>query len=196
MQKGAYAKGIAKRDEILRTALDVIARNGYRRTSVRELADEVRLSQAGLLHYFASKDELFVEILRKRDEVDLAMTLESGLTGVDALIAIVRHNAEVPGLVELYSVLSAEATEPSHPAHAFIGARYVQLREALRDDIRERQKRGDVPAHLDADQLAVAVVALSDGLQTQWLLDPAIDMAGTIERTWAAMIGRPDAPRP
>lgn len=196
MQKGAYAKGIAKRDEILRTALDVIARNGYRRTSVRELADEVKLSQAGLLHYFASKDELFVEILRKRDEVDFAMTQEAGLTGIEALIAIVRHNAEVPGLVELYSVLSAEATEPSHPAHAFIGARYIELREALRDGIREQQQHGDVPSDLDADQLAVAVVALSDGLQTQWLLDPTIDMAGTIERSWAAMIRRRDAARP
>jgi len=38
-QRGSYAKGIAKREEILTAALDVIARNGYRRTSVRELAD-------------------------------------------------------------------------------------------------------------------------------------------------------------
>ena len=45
---------------------------GYRRTSVRELADAVGLSQAGLLHYFSSKEELFQEILRKRDEVDMA----------------------------------------------------------------------------------------------------------------------------
>jgi AcrR family transcriptional regulator len=71
-QRGSYAKGIAKREEILTSALDVIARNGYRRTSVRELADAVGLSQAGLLHYFSSKEELFQEIVRKRDEVDLA----------------------------------------------------------------------------------------------------------------------------
>jgi AcrR family transcriptional regulator len=196
MQKGAYAKGVAKRGEILRTALDVIARNGYRRTSVRELADEVGLSQAGLLHYFASKEELFVELLRTRDEVDLAMTQQTGVTGIDALIAIVRHNAEVPGLVELYAVLSAEATEPSHPAHAFIGERYRMLRSALSDDIRDRQQRGEVADGLDAEQLAVAVIALTDGLQVQWLLDRNVDMAGTIARTWASMIGQPDAPRP
>ncbi len=196
MQKGAYAKGIAKREEILRTALEVIARNGYRRTSVRELADEVELSQAGLLHYFASKDELFIQILRKRDEVDLAMTQEAGLTGMEALIAIVRHNAEVPGLVELYSVLSSEATEPSHPAHAFITERYAGLRSALGDHIREQQQSGEVPAGLDTDELARSVIALADGLQTQWLLDPTLDMAGTIERTWAAMIGRQAPARP
>ncbi|HEY5230670.1 MAG TPA: helix-turn-helix domain-containing protein, partial [Galbitalea sp.] len=57
--KGSYAKGVAKREEILRTALEVFARQGYRGTSLRELADAVNLSQAGLLHYFDSKEELF-----------------------------------------------------------------------------------------------------------------------------------------
>lgn len=71
-RRGSYAKGIAKREEILSRALDVIAREGYAGASVKELAAEVGLSQAGLLHYFGSKEELFAAILRKRDEVDLA----------------------------------------------------------------------------------------------------------------------------
>ena len=53
-----------KRREILDAALEVVARNGYSRTSVRELADAVGLSQAGLLHYFDSKEHLFAEVLR------------------------------------------------------------------------------------------------------------------------------------
>ena len=69
-RRGSYAKGVAKREEILTRALDVIAREGYRGASVKELADAVGLSQAGLLHYFDSKEELFTEILRKRDELD------------------------------------------------------------------------------------------------------------------------------
>ena len=71
-RRGSYAKGVAKREEILERALEVIAREGYRGASVKELADAVGLSQAGLLHYFDSKEELFTEIVRKRDEVDLA----------------------------------------------------------------------------------------------------------------------------
>ena len=71
-QRGSYAKGVAKREEILATALEVIAREGYRGASVKVLAEAVGLSQAGLLHYFDSKDELFTEILRKRDDLDLA----------------------------------------------------------------------------------------------------------------------------
>ena len=70
-RRGSYAKGVAKREEILERALEVIAREGYRGASVKELAEAVGLSQAGLLHYFDSKEELFTEILRKRDEVDM-----------------------------------------------------------------------------------------------------------------------------
>src|SRR6478736_945527 len=71
-RRGAYAKGVAKREEILEAALEVIAREGWHGASVKELADAVGLSQAGLLHYFDSKEELFIEIVRKRDEVDMA----------------------------------------------------------------------------------------------------------------------------
>jgi AcrR family transcriptional regulator len=58
---------LPQRSEILDVALDLFSRNGYDRTSVREIARRVDLSQAGLLHYFNSKEELFTEVLRRRD---------------------------------------------------------------------------------------------------------------------------------
>src|SRR5215467_9210610 len=125
-RRGSYAKGVAKREEILERALDVIAREGYRGASVKELADAVGLSQAGLLHYFDSKEELFTAILRKRDEVDSA---GFGLYAADGTIAhgdlqagylgVIRHNADVPGLVQLFARLSVDAADPDHPAHDF-----------------------------------------------------------------------------
>ena len=69
-RRGPYAKGIAKRQEILRVALDVIAAQGINGTSIKELAAAVDLSQAGLLHYFNSKEDLFLQILRARDEAE------------------------------------------------------------------------------------------------------------------------------
>lgn len=172
-----YAKGLAKREEILRTALDVIARTGYRQTSVRELAAAVGLSQAGLLHYFASKEELFAEILFKRDQVDQARTEPETTNMPDLLVSIVRHNQDVPGLVQLYSQFSVEAAHSAHPAHDAFVERYERLRRMFADDLRTRQDAGTVPAHLDADRLAVLLMAVADGLQTQWLLDPGVDMA-------------------
>lgn len=183
-RRGSYAKGVAKREEILTAALDVIARNGYRRTSVRELADAVGLSQAGLLHYFSSKEELFQEILRKRDEVDASAFEGQRDTPIEGFFAVIRHNSEVPGLVQLYAQVSTEAGDPEHPAHEFFIERYRQFRAMFSQLIRDEQAAGRVDADLDADRIANLFLAAADGLQTQWMLDPSIDMADHVAYLW------------
>ncbi|MEF3402794.1 TetR/AcrR family transcriptional regulator [Agromyces sp. CCNWLW203] len=183
-RRGSYAKGVAKREEILTTALDVIARNGYRRTSVRELADAVGLSQAGLLHYFSSKEELFQEILRKRDEVDTeTFDIHTGRP-IEAFFQVIRHNSEVPGLVQLYAQLSTAAGDADHPAHAFFVERYVQFRTLFVGMLRDEQAAGRLDPDLDIDRIGNLFLAAADGLQTQWMLDPSIDMAEHVAYLW------------
>lgn len=190
--RGSYAKGVAKREEILTAALDVIARNGYRRTSVRELADAVGLSQAGLLHYFSSKEELFQEILRKRDEVDMANYGVDTEQSIDGLLALVAHNTDVPGLVQLYAQVSTEAAgDPEHPAHQFFIARYGTIRGAFAELIRREQAAGRIDVDIDADSTAALLVAATDGLQTQWMLDPAFDMVEHIRLFWNLVTRKP-----
>ena len=182
-QRGAYAKGIAKREEILTTALEVIVREGFSGASVRQLADAVGLSQAGLLHYFASKDELFTEVLRKRDEVDAVGMDAAGPDPAalfDGFLALIRHNADVPGLVQLYVHLSAAATDPAHDGHEYFRERVAQIRSRFAPAIAELQASGDLPSSLEPEQLSRILIALADGLQEQWLMDPSIDMAGDI----------------
>lgn len=185
--KGPYAKGIAKREEILTTALGVIARNGYRRTSVRELADAVGLSQAGLLHYFTSKEELFTEVLRKRDEVDRETYIDGTEDPLEAFVGVIRHNADVPGLVQLYSRLAVDATDAEHAAHDFFVERFAGDRTEITAAIAAEQKAGRIDAGLDPERLASVILAAADGLQTQWLLDPSIDMAAHLSELWRAL---------
>lgn len=182
-QRGSYAKGIAKREEILSTALEVIAREGYRGASVKELADAAGLSQAGLLHYFDSKDELFTAILRKRDELDLeTYRTESTLDPFRVFLQVVRHNAEVPGLVELYTRLNAEASDHGHPAHAFFAERRAGMQAMFAGLVEEGKLAGRYPTDVDTASLGLVITAVADGLQTLWLQDPTIDMASEIER--------------
>ncbi|RXZ45750.1 TetR/AcrR family transcriptional regulator [Agromyces binzhouensis] len=178
-RRGAYAKGVAKREEILAAALEVIAREGYGRASVRELADAVGLSQAGLLHYFGTKEELFAAVLRKRDEIDLARFEErtGDVTAFEGLRQTIGRNADVPGLIQLYVRLSAEATDPTHPAHAFFTERTRTFRVFVASDIRRMQAEGTARTDIDAEQAAMLILASADGLQVQWLMDPTIDMA-------------------
>src|SRR5690625_7571158 len=132
-RRGSYAKGIAKREEILTEALRVIAEAGLHGASVKAIAEAVDLSPAGLLHYFDSKEKLFTEVLRKRDERDsqqftggryeeLLATLhapgQAGLDDIDTarqfFIEVTAANAQDPRRIHLYSHLGVESREPQH----------------------------------------------------------------------------------
>ncbi|MFF1879053.1 TetR family transcriptional regulator [Leifsonia sp. NPDC058230] len=185
-KKGSYAKGIAKREEILTTALDVFAQKGYRGASLREIAESVGLSQAGLLHHFASKEELFSEVLRKRDEVDVTGA-SSRAPGFDALVDVVRHNAQVPGLVQLYATISADAADEDHPGHAYFVERYRLFIGQLAQHVRAEQAAGRLDPGLDPLQIARLAIAVADGMQVQWMLDDSADMAETLEYFWTTL---------
>lgn len=178
--RGAYAKGVAKREEILDAALAVVASHGYRKASVREIAEAAGLSPAGLLHYFGTKEELFVAILRARDDRD-----EREYAGEDstaALLAVVAHNASVPGLVQLYSQLAAEAGDPEHPAHAYFIERTERIESVTRAQVIADQKAGLLRDDVDPAWVVRMLHAVADGLQNAWMLDPTIDMAAEIEQ--------------
>ncbi|WP_137845483.1 TetR/AcrR family transcriptional regulator [Microbacterium sp. 2FI] len=185
-RRGSYAKGVAKREEILERALEVIAREGYRGASVKELADAVGLSQAGLLHYFDSKEELFTAIMRKRDEVDLAhfaptiIETPSVAELREGYVGVIRHNSDVPGLVQLYSQMAVDAADPQHPAHEFFLERGANLRGMFASALAAHSASGEISDRADPETLARIFQAVADGLQLQWMLEPDVDMAGIV----------------
>lgn len=188
--RGPYAKGRAKREEILDLALELFSRKGYDRTSIREIARAVGLSQAGLLHHFSSKEELFTEVLRRRDvrSEQLHAPGAGDPVCVEGLVSIVGHNPEDPGLIRLYVAMSAESTDVDSPARAFFEQRYRELRAGLAEDVRAKQASGELAADLDPEGIASILIAAADGLQIQWLLDPAgTDMGAHLEGLWAAL---------
>ena len=190
--RGPYAKGLAKREEILDAALELFASHGYDRTSVREIARLTGLTQAGLLHHFSSKEELFVEVLRRRDrrsQQDFADDFDHGRHTVEGLIAVVRHNAEEAGLVRLYVAMSAESTADDSPAREFFEARFRDLEAEVAADVRAKQADGLIAADLDPDAVASLLLAAADGLQVQWLLDPSgLDMGARLGQLWQALL--------
>lgn len=173
---GRYAKGEERRRAILRAALELIARNGFRNATLADIADEVGLTKAGVLHYFRSKNELYAEVLRLRDELG---TPDEGLD-LDGFVAIMRANTEVSGLVHLFTAMAAAAVEPDHDAHDFFVGRYADVRGLLEEAVRAAVDDGRLRADLDPERFARMLVALADGLQVQWLLDPSFDMGDDV----------------
>ncbi|MFS0853318.1 TetR/AcrR family transcriptional regulator [Microbacterium sp. 179-I 3D4 NHS] len=181
--RGRYAKGVAKREEILQVALEVVAEFGYRKASNREIAERVGLTQPGLTHYFGSREELYIEVLRARDQRDLGEYYAPDPT-FEGFLQIVSHNVSVPGLVRLYVEFSAEATIPGHPAREYFTERYDWLRQLLTGMITRAQESGDLGPTLVPTIAVDIIIATADGLQVQWLLDPGVDMVERLSRLW------------
>ena len=176
-ERRPYAKGIARRRQIIQNAIAEFAERGVDGTSLRTLSEAIGVSHATLQHYFASRDELLIEVYRAHEEHAVAAADGLG-DAVEVMAASAERNRTIPGLVRLYATLATDALQESHPATTeFIGARFRQLRDDLADRIRTAQEAGAVAADIEPHDAAALVIAASDGLQVQWLLDPdAVDV--------------------
>ena len=183
---GPYLKGLAKRREILDAALELIATNGYASTSLQQIADATNITKAGLLYHFGSKENLLTEVLRRRDERDIASFPDDGNSD-PRITRIVHHNSEVPGLVELYSALLQEGINREHPAHDFFTERYRRVTRNVAADIGHGIDAGALRADLNPELLSRILIAVTDGMQQQWQYDRSIDVAAHVDYLWSLL---------
>jgi len=193
--RGGYAKGRATREEILDSAMQLFGEVGYRTASLREVSARVGISHPGLLHHFPSKAALLEAVLVRRDEVDGAAfqaDLAAGMDFLDALVRIVERNAARPGIVELFAVLSAEATSPEHPAHGYFQDRYRRIVADTTTGFERWRDEGRLREGIDPQTAARLIVAVMDGLQVQFLLDDGtpdarVDMPAALRQQISAL---------
>lgn len=178
-KRGPYAKSEERRQTILDAAHAVFAARGYRGGSLQDVADRAGMSQTSLLHYFPSKRDLLMSVLERRDEITSGAfpdDMEEGLA--DSVIRTALYNEDIPGVIELYTVLCAESVTDEHPGRDYFTERYERLRAGYGRRFEELAAVGRLRPGVDPDQAATSLVALWDGLQTQWLLAPdQVDVA-------------------
>ncbi|WEV64827.1 TetR/AcrR family transcriptional regulator [Bifidobacterium sp. ESL0732] len=196
--KHGYAKGSARREQILNTASRFFAEKGYHRATILDIAAACDISRAGLLYYFPTKEKLLEAVLQARDKEERARFVpfvnNSGAMGVlQGMVKLAEHNRLIPGLIELFVHLSSEASNPAHPAHDYFVARYARIRKDTARTIRTAKKNKYIRSNVDANDASLRLTALMDGLQTQWLLDNEINMATPIQNMleeWMTPQGR------
>jgi AcrR family transcriptional regulator len=176
--RGPYPKGVRRRQQILDSAIAQFARRGLDRTSLRTVGEAIGVSHAALRHYFSSRDELLVEVYRAheaRAAADASPEASSvAESAVGMIIEAAERNRSIPGLVELYAALTTDALQEQHAVtRQFVRERFRSLRQALAARIESGQRAGRVAADVSPLDAAALVIAASDGLQVQWLLDPA-----------------------
>lgn len=162
-----------RRGLILAAATRLIAEFGFRGVSLETIAGECGLTKAGLQHHYPSKDALLVAVLRERDDSDRDFIAQyrSDDVSKSAVLArfreIIRRTASQREIVRLFTTLSAEALDETHPAHDYFRHRLAEGRESF------LQGRADLYRH--PETAAVDYIAFIDGLQLAWLRDASID---------------------
>ncbi|MEU6626309.1 TetR/AcrR family transcriptional regulator [Streptomyces litmocidini] len=186
------ARSEERRADILRAALEVIAERGYRGATLGSVAERVGLTQQGLLHYYPTKEALLVAVLEERDRWDTSGGRDREGWRLDLLESLVEYNAMRPGIVQTFSALLGESVTDGHPAREFFTERYTQVRANMADVLRlEFGER--LPGGLTPERAAPLLTAVMDGLQYQWLLDPAsVDMPGAFRDFLRLLSGSED----
>jgi len=172
-RRGPYAGSAERRVAIVDAAFEVFATKGYVGGSLRDVAGVVGMSQTSLLHYFPSKSALLLAVLERRDAVSDRPAAPPDCGGlVETVLGQARHNESVPGLISLYAVLAGEAVTAGNPGSEYVRERFGRLRAEYGDALRALEARGRLRPGVDPDRAAAGLVALWDGIQLQWLLDP------------------------
>lgn len=191
--RGPYAKTAERRAAIIAAARTVFASHGYRSGSVQEVADRCGISQSAVLHHFPAKEDLLLAVLADRD--DRGDDIKEGLA-LEAGVALqASHNTGTPGIIELYTTLCAESTSREHPAHEYFAERFRRARTSFGEQFRALGEEGRLRAGVDPALAGAGLVALWDGAQLQWLLDPDAVDVGAALRHYLDLVLLPESDR-
>jgi AcrR family transcriptional regulator len=189
-----------RRAQILDEAIRIIGQRGYHGFSIQELAQRCGLTNAGLLYYFSSKDQLLIAVLEDRDRRDKeAVPSIAGLTEQDrsrtelplatilgVFRAIVERNTTQPELVRLHTVLRSEALDTDHPAHDYFRRREAAILDAFTHMV--------APHAPNPRSTARQIVAVIGGLEQQWLgAGQAFNLVAECDRAIAMLLAQPRA---
>jgi AcrR family transcriptional regulator len=195
--RGPYAKSADVRRRIVEACAEAIGEAGFRGATMKDIARRAGISHTGLLHHYASKEQLLGAVLRLRvDEsteyLRSARALDPADNPLEALrgmLAVLADDERRPGLVELHCTLSAEASSPDHPAHRYYAERSRLARDFYRRAFAALAERGQLRSTTDPEVLATMTVSLHHGLEAQWLLNrESVDIPATFRAFLGSLV--------
>lgn len=191
--RGNYAVTAARRESILNAALEIFGKSGYNGSSVKQVATAVGMTEAGVLHHFGTKSNLLIEVLRVRDDAStqfIPPDAASPLMFVSGWLNLMAFNVGQPGIVDLFTKLAAESTDVDHPAHTYFKDRYVYVSKFCEEYFDRLSASSYMASGADSRTLAIALIALADGLQLQWLHDRTVDICAELTSFFKSVLSQ------
>lgn len=172
----------ARRRQIVETAIQTIARQGFSQASLAEIAKTAGISKGVISYHFGGKDELVEEILRillKQPAEYIKRRVGEFDSALDKLTAYVEANFEFmeahrDGYVALVDLWGRRVDE-GHQTH-FNADAYEPSRHYLARILEEGREKGEIRS-LPARTTASLIQATIDGVMLQWVFDEsAVDL--------------------
>jgi AcrR family transcriptional regulator len=183
-KRGPYAKSARTRQRAVEAAIELFSVTGFHGATLTDVAEKLGMTLTGLQHHFPDKDSLLAAVLAERDRRSREETpILPDEDATEKFIEIALRNQRQPLLTELHTVLSAEATDTGHPAHEYFIERYARERAGGGRYFQRLIDQGQLGESAVPEDLATLLIAISDGLQLQWLLDhDAVDVENQLRR--------------
>lgn len=188
-RRGPYAKTRGRLTAVADATLAIIEADGHAAVSFQEVARRAGLTEAQVLYHFPSKDHLLVGALERADAVAIDETgadLESMLADDDepdpeeVMSAFVERGLLNMNLRRLYLEQRSAAVDPEHPAHAYVTRRQRTAAEYYIAYLRRMHATGYAHPDVEPERFGRQLVALWEGLEAQWMVDPSFDLAAEL----------------
>lgn len=173
----------ARRQQIIGAAATCFARNGFHKTTMRDIFTEARLSPGAVYRYFSSKDQIIQAMCAASSEWNLQRIQDAAANRGSAAVFRGLADAffdeltgeEAVASARLCVHLWAEGLRNGVVAAA-IREGYEQAQDRITEIVRRAQSQGDVNSQLDADYVGRVVISLFEGLLIQQCFYPEFDV--------------------
>ena len=166
-----------RKTQILDAAMEVFSRLGFGKARMDDIVRESGLSKGAIYWYFKSKDSIIAAILDRifsREHRALQDVLIGEGTVSDRLTRLVRKSAQhtmslkfsIPLMFEFYALAAHH-----EPVRSALQRYYDTYRNDLARLIQEGVDSGEF-APVDADKVALSIIATIEGLILLWTIDP------------------------
>jgi AcrR family transcriptional regulator len=167
------------RGRLLAAARSAFASSGFHGASVEEIASRAGFSTGALYSNFDGKEDLFLVLMEREidehaREISAAVSMRDSVAdratgGAQQWMTMIERE---PELLLLFMEFWAYGVRDAD-VRPKVAARFAQVRRLLTKLIQDGVREFDLQLALPAEQLAVAVDALADGIARQKLADPS-----------------------
>ena len=191
MTAKATTAAASRRDELLATAAQVFARQGYDATTVREIADSAGILAGSLYYHFDSKESMLDEIL--------SGFLTELWTGYDAVLAsglgpratlealVVESFREIDRHRDAVAIYQRERHLAGQPRFAYLADSMTRFEAAWQGTLERGVAEGEFRADLDL-RLAYRFVRDTVWVAASWYRPGGLHDAATIARQYLSML--------